>query len=117
MESGVRQGIFKPAETLGGLLYYIQTSYPVRDFPPSYDIIWEEVVFSIASDPELGLFLSYYIDAVDILDEITLLDWETQRISIDLRDVWHGTLGRCFPDAAQRMFEIVLGMEGFIEFS
>jgi hypothetical protein len=112
-----QQRIFTPKEALVGLLDYIQQAYPVRDFPPAHDPIWEELVFRIASDPELGVFLSWDFNIKEALDDVTMIDVDTQRICVDVGDPYGKSLERCFPEDVRRMAEIASMVEDFLQFT
>lgn len=114
----VRRICFKPEEILAGLLYYIQMSYPVMEFPPADHPAWEQLVFHIAEEENLKEFLSWNFNISSALRKVTQADPETKWIRVDTsRDTRGKFLGKCFPTAAHRMYEIALETRGLIQFS
>jgi hypothetical protein len=112
-----QQSVFTSKATLAGLLDYLQQAYPVRDFPPAHDSIWEELVFRIASDEELGTFLSWNFNIKEALDDVTMINLETERIYVDARDGYAKTFERCFPEVLRRMADISFMVENFLQFT
>jgi hypothetical protein len=113
----VQQNRLKPGEFLVGVMYYIQLTSPVRTFPPSNDPAWELFINYLANEPGLGISISPNLNIESLLDDVTMIDMETNRIFIDPRDAPRIVLDGRFRRVAQRIYKIALETRGLIEFS
>lgn len=112
-----QQSVFTPKENLAGFLNYLQQAYPVVDFPPTHDPVWKELIFRIGSDPELGIFLSWDFNIQEALEDVTMIDLDTERVCVDVGDPYGKAVERCFPEALRRMADIASMVDGFLQFT